>query len=62
VRRGCGDVIALAQASMARVVEALPPNPHRPPILASPPLAIDRLAAEFAAAASTTKEGSCPTC
>ena len=56
------DVIALAQASMARVVEALPPNPHRPPILASPPLAIDRLAAEFAAAASTTKEGSCPTC
>lgn len=38
------DVIALAQASMARVVEHLPAAEHRIPILASPPLAIDYLA------------------
>jgi Asp/Glu/hydantoin racemase len=38
------DVIALAQASMARVVDHLPAAEHRIPILASPPLAIDYLA------------------
>ena len=38
------DVIALAQASMARVVETLSENERRTPILASPPLAVDYLA------------------
>lgn len=38
------DVIALAQASMARVVDGLPPDELRVPVLASPPLAIDYLA------------------
>lgn len=38
------DVIALAQASMARVVEGLPEADRRVPILASPPLAVDYLA------------------
>jgi Asp/Glu/hydantoin racemase len=38
------DVIALAQASMARVVASLPEADRRIPILASPPLAIDYLA------------------
>ena len=38
------DVIALAQASMARVVSTLPVDRRRVPILASPPLAIERLA------------------
>ena len=38
------DVIVLAQASMAQVVETLPPHLRRIPILASPPLAIDHLA------------------
>jgi Asp/Glu/hydantoin racemase len=38
------DVIVLAQASMARVVEALPEADKRIPILASPPLAIAHLA------------------
>jgi Asp/Glu/hydantoin racemase len=38
------DVIALAQASMARVVEGLSAADRRVPILASPPLAIDYLA------------------
>jgi hypothetical protein len=38
------DVIVLAQASMARVVETLPESERRVPILASPPLAIDYLA------------------
>ena len=38
------DVIALAQASMARVVAGLPEADRRIPILASPPLAIDYLA------------------
>ncbi len=37
------DVIALAQASMARVVSTLPVSSSRPPILASPPLAVDWL-------------------
>ena len=38
------DVVVLAQASMARVVDALPDADRRIPILASPPLAIDFLA------------------
>ncbi|OAM89453.1 aspartate/glutamate racemase family protein [Termitidicoccus mucosus] len=38
------DVILLAQASMARVVDTLPESERRVPILASPPLAIDHLA------------------
>jgi Asp/Glu/hydantoin racemase len=38
------DVIVLAQASMARVVERLPTSERRLPILASPPLAIDYIA------------------
>jgi Asp/Glu/hydantoin racemase len=37
------DVIALAQASMARVVDTLEAEDRRTPILASPPLAIDYL-------------------
>jgi Asp/Glu/hydantoin racemase len=37
------DVIVLAQASMARVVETLPQSDRRIPLLASPPLAIDYL-------------------
>jgi len=38
------DVVVLAQASMARVVAALPEAERRAPILASPPLAIEYLA------------------
>jgi aspartate/glutamate racemase len=38
------DVIALAQASMARVVPTIPSDERRVPILASPPLAIERVA------------------
>ena len=38
------DVIVLAQASMARVVEAFPNSIGDVPILASPPLAMDYLA------------------
>jgi Asp/Glu/hydantoin racemase len=38
------DVVLLAQASMARVVGALPAGERRMPILASPALAIDHLA------------------
>lgn len=56
------DVIALAQASMARVVGTLPANPHRPPILASPPLAFDALAAHFGTAPAATTERSCTSC
>lgn len=37
------DVIVLAQASMARVVEALPETDKRVPILASPPTAVEYL-------------------
>lgn len=36
------DVILLAQASMARVADTLPPDPRRVPILASPRLAVER--------------------
>jgi Asp/Glu/hydantoin racemase len=38
------DVILLAQASMARVVDTLPDSDKRIPILASPPIAIQYLA------------------
>ena len=38
------DVIVLAQASMARVVESLPPTEKRVPILSSPRSAIEHLA------------------
>ncbi len=38
------EVIVLAQASMARVVETLPPEDRRGPILSSPQLAMDYLA------------------
>jgi Asp/Glu/hydantoin racemase len=38
------DVIVLAQASMARVVDTLPPGDKRVPILASPGIAISHLA------------------
>lgn len=38
------DVILLAQASMARVVDTLPAADKRVPIFASPPLAVDHLA------------------
>jgi Asp/Glu/hydantoin racemase len=38
------EVIVLAQASMARVVETLPPEDKRVPILASPAIAVDHLA------------------
>jgi Asp/Glu/hydantoin racemase len=56
------DVIALAQASMARVVGTLPPNPQRPPILASPPLAIEALADLFARTPGSPKDVPCQTC
>jgi Asp/Glu/hydantoin racemase len=42
------DVIALAQASMARVANLLAEDERRVPILASPPLAIDHLQRVFA--------------
>jgi Asp/Glu/hydantoin racemase len=42
------DVIVLAQASMARIAEALPPEGRRVPILASPPLAVDYVASLLA--------------
>lgn len=38
------DVILLAQASMARVVDTLAPSDRRVPIFASPPIAIEHLA------------------
>ena len=38
------DVIVLAQASMARVADLLPPQKDRPPILSSPRLAVEHLA------------------
>jgi hypothetical protein len=38
------EVIVLAQASMARVVDSLPAEEKKVPILASPPLAIDYIA------------------
>ena len=38
------DVIVLAQASMSRVADSLPTRRERPPILTSPPLAVEYLA------------------
>jgi len=38
------ELIVLAQASMARVVDTLPPESRKIPILSSPPLAIQFLA------------------
>jgi hypothetical protein len=38
------DVIVLAQASMARVVDSLSPNEKPVPILSSPRLAVEHLA------------------
>ena len=38
------DIVVLAQASMARVADALPPSEKPAPVLASPRLAIDYLA------------------
>ena len=44
---GSVDVILLAQASMGRVVDGLPPEAKTIPILASPPIAIRYLAARL---------------
>ncbi len=41
------DVIVLAQASMARVVDSLPDDERRVPILSSPRLAVEHLATIF---------------
>ena len=38
------EVVVLAQASMARIVDALPPNGNRLPIYSSPRLAVEHLA------------------
>jgi Asp/Glu/hydantoin racemase len=43
------DVILLAQASMARVVDGLPEAEKKVPILASPPIAVQALAESFSA-------------
>ena len=37
------DVVVLAQASMARVAEAMPPGAVPVPVLSSPRLAVERL-------------------
>jgi Asp/Glu/hydantoin racemase len=42
------DVIVLAQASMARIVEALPQSGKMPPVYSSPRLAVEHLAQLFA--------------
>jgi Asp/Glu/hydantoin racemase len=47
------DVIALAQASMARVANLLADDERRVPILASPPLAIEHLQRVFTSASSS---------
>ena len=44
------DVVVLAQASMARVVDALPPGAVGVPVLSSPRLAVERLREELAGA------------
>ena len=41
------DVIVLAQASMARVVDTLEPADKIVPILASPPIAMEYLATQL---------------
>jgi hypothetical protein len=38
------DVIVLAQASMARIVETLPQSDKRLPVLSSPRLAVEHIA------------------
>jgi Asp/Glu/hydantoin racemase len=48
------DVIALAQASMARVANLLAEDERRVPILASPPLAIEHLQRVFATTSATS--------
>lgn len=45
------DVVILAQASMARVADAIPPSERRVPILTSPRLAVERAARVMAGAA-----------
>jgi Asp/Glu/hydantoin racemase len=47
------DVILLAQASMARVAAAIPPEEQRVPILTSPRLAVERLSAAISALRSS---------
>lgn len=49
------DVIVLAQASMARVVDALAPEEKPVPILSSPRLAVEHLASLTRAGASTIR-------
>jgi hypothetical protein len=44
------DVVVLAQASMARVVDALPAGTVTVPVLTSPASAMDRLAASLTGA------------
>ena len=53
------DVIALAQASMARVVDGLAANDRKIPILASPPFAVEFLASVFAAGGPRAMEIDC---
>ena len=43
------DVVILAQASMARVAQAIPPEDKRVPIISSPRLAIEHVKAVFSA-------------
>ena len=42
------DVVVLAQASMARVANAIPTDEHKVPILSSPRLAVEALAVVLA--------------
>ncbi|HEX7974137.1 MAG TPA: aspartate/glutamate racemase family protein [Anaerolineales bacterium] len=44
------DVVILAQASMARILEAMPAGERRAPVLSSPRLAVERLAQVLAQA------------
>lgn len=46
--QGRTDVVLLAQASMARVVDGLPPEPQATPVLTSPRLAVERARAVLA--------------
>jgi hypothetical protein len=52
------DVIVLAQASMARVAQSLPPDSTRPPVLSSPELAIAQAREALAAADSPASANS----
>jgi Asp/Glu/hydantoin racemase len=49
IQQMCGrvDVVVLAQASMARVLERLPDSARSKPVLSSPHLALERLQAIF---------------